>query len=211
MKYDDFQYLWPPRPEQAIPAKLMSMYVALGWVPQVKKNGTCTLIFARGGEVRFMDRHGGEHKAWTPLQAHGDFFRGLHGNRWQVYVAELLHSKTPYIKHQLYLFDVLVADGEHLVGMTQAERQRLLAARFPAAGEGGFGSVLVAPYITRAVPILQNLIYYYRGPGRMDELAEEDEGFVFKDPKARLAACLTSTANGAGQVKCRRTTKNYSF
>ena len=122
MKYDAYAYLWPPRPEHSIPRDTLGFYERRGWCAQVKKNGTCTVIFARGDEVVYKTRHDTAHRAWTPLPDHRRFFSyHLRFDRWCVLVAELLHNKTERIKNHLYVFDVLVHDGAHLVGKTFAE------------------------------------------------------------------------------------------
>jgi hypothetical protein len=204
MRYDAYSYLWPPRPDNAIPRGTLGFYERRGYWAQVKKNGTCTVIFARADEVIFMTRHNDTHRSWAPLADHRAFFAGR--PQWNVYVAELLHSKTPTIRHHLYLFDVIVADGEHLVGQTFAARQELLAERFPRVeGIAGVGVVPVGPYASRAVNYVSRLEDVWR------ELRDEDEGLVLKSPDAPLAPCFTATANGSWQVKCRRSTKNYSF
>jgi hypothetical protein len=75
----------------------------------------------------------------------------------------------------------------------------------------GFGAVRVAPLIQRAEPLLRYQVFEYRDQDALEKLAPEDEGFVFKNPKAPLVACLTARANSGWQVKCRRPHKNYSF
>jgi hypothetical protein len=182
----------------------MNTFIARGWQGQVKKNGTCSVIFSRGDEITFQTRHNEPHKLWTPLPGHLDLFRGRSG--WNVYVAELLHSKTPHIKNHLYLFDILVSDGADLAGMTLAYRYELLRSRFQRGPERTLGALEVNDLASVVLP--------YEGAKIRQlwaNLRPEDEGIVFKNPAATLAACVTPTSNAAWQVKCRRATKNYSF
>lgn len=51
MKYTEYEYLWPPRPERKVPPTTHAFYQKRGYWAQVKKNGTCTVIFARGDEI----------------------------------------------------------------------------------------------------------------------------------------------------------------
>jgi hypothetical protein len=99
MIYSDYAYLYPPRPEKKIPREMLDFYENRGFFAQVKKNGTCCVIFAKGDEVIFKTRHADDHKAWTPLPEHIAFFQGKPS--WHVYAAELIHSKTPHIKNQV--------------------------------------------------------------------------------------------------------------
>lgn len=209
MRYESYRYLWPPRPDNAVPPELIGFYEKRGWVAQVKKNGTCTVIFAKGDEVIFKTRHNDEHKAWTPLPEHRAFFAGR--DEWNVYVAELLHSKGPGIKNHLYLFDMLVRDGEPLIGSTLMERQAILCERFPSpaipfisATRFGTGARPITPHVSHATPIASPSIVW-------SSLGDLDEGLVFKDPRARLAPCIAQTSNASWQVKIRRPHKNFSF
>ena len=203
MKYDEYQYLWPPRPEQKIPQGLLTFYEKKGFWGQIKKNGTCTLIFAKGNQVIFKTRHDDDHKAWTPKPEHVKFFQSK-SNEWCVFVAELLHSKTPHIKDQLYIFDMIVEDGEQLTGVTFAERQRRLYSRFPN-GVYERDQYRVHPNVSLAMNFKANYQDLWKS------LQDEDEGLVLKDPNAKLVACMKQTSNAGWQVKSRRPTKNYSY
>ena len=203
MKYTDYQYLWPPRPERKVPPTTFGFYQSRGYWAQVKKNGTCTVIFARGKEVIFKTRHDDDHKAWTPKPEHIKFFQS-DSTEWTVYVAELIHSKTPHIKDQLYIFDMIVEDGEQLTGVTFAERQLMLYAKFPG-GVYEVDQYRVHPNISLAINFKSDYQHLWKS------LKSEDEGLVLKDPNAKLVACLKQTSNAGWQVKSRVPTKNYSF
>ena len=208
MKYEAYRYLWPPRPEKAAPPELMGFYERRGWIAQIKKNGTCTVVFARGDEVIFKTRHNDDHKSWAPQSHHAEFFSGR--DAWNVYVAELLHSKGPHVKNHLYLFDILVSDGEELIGTSLQDRQRLLQSRFPGpkADIAGSRAGLGARFITQDVSQAEII----KDPAKCwPTLGGLDEGLVFKDPKAALKPCIVGTSNGAWQIKIRRPHANYSF
>lgn len=206
MNYDAYSYLYPPRPEKKIPRDLLSFYKNRGYWAQVKKNGTCTVIFARGSEVIFKTRHpdenDGNHTLWTPQPEHTRFFSG--NKRWSVFVAELLHSKvTGGPKNQLYIFDQIVHDGCHLVGETFAHRQERLHALWSGSMEPH--QVRINERITVARCFDTSFMKLF------DDLGAEDEGLVLKDPKAMLQPCFRENNNTPWQVKCRLPHKNYSF
>ena len=203
MDYSDYSYLWPPRPEKAIARDLLPFYESRGYWAQIKKNGTCTVIFARHNEVIFKTRHNDDHRAWMPTPEHIRFFQG--SQNWEVYVAELLHSKTPHIKNQLYIFDKIVDDGVHLVGTTLEERQLLLQSQWVGELEEEHHQTRVHEYISVAENLVGGFDEIY------DHLLPEDEGLVLKNPKATLRACMKPDSNAAWQVKCRIPTKNYGF
>lgn len=202
MKYDSYQYLYPPRPETRIPPGSLGFYESRGWWAQVKKNGTCTVIFARGDEVIFKTRHNDNHKQWTPTKEIADFFKGH--DKWNVFVAELLHSKVPGIRDQLYIFDQIVADSEQLVGTTLGQRQSLFQSRWEYLS-GGRDSLQVHPNISVAANFTCGFADVFK------RLKVEDEGLVMKDPKGILKSCFREGTNASWQVKSRVTTKNSAF
>lgn len=203
MDYNNYQYLWPPRPETTIATPLLGFYQKRGFVAQKKKNGTCTVIFARGDKVIFKTRHNDDHKMWTPQEDHLKFFAGSEG--FNVYVAELLHSKvTAGPKNELYIHDQLVRDGVSLVGETFAVRQAMLLAKF-AGGGAEIDQYRIADRITLAKNFKTGFTKLF------DSLGPEDEGLVLKDPQSVLRACLKPDSNKAWQVKCRIAASNYSF
>lgn len=202
MNYIEYRYLFPPRPEQKIARTLLGWYQKRGYISQVKKNGTCSLIFACGDEVIFKTRHNDDHKLWVPKIDHINFFRDSKG--WNVYVAELLHSKVADgPKDELYIFDQLVKNGVSLVGTSFVDRQAALRATFGGIEEDD--QYRIADRITLAK-------CFYTGFERIfDNLKKEDEGLVLKDPNALLKPCLKPDSNKSWQVKCRIAHKNYSF
>lgn len=205
MEYVEYSYLWPPRPETKIPQTSMRFMQDQGYGAQVKKNGTCTLIFARGKEVIFKTRHGDEadHRAWKPLPEHVEFFANR-SDKWNVYVAELLHSKTPHIKNQLYIFDKIVHEGVQLIGKTFDERQEILLADWEL-GEDEGDQIRVGKFVSIAKVFYEGFDKLWKG------LKTEDEGLVFKRRAAKLERCIRQTSNNSWQVKCRRPHTNYSF
>lgn len=207
MKYTKYTYLYPPRPEKAIPPGLLSAYEAKGWVGQYKKNGTCNVTFVSPEkEITVMTRHNAKHKAWSPTVASNKFFKELPGKGWYVFVTELLHNKTPTVKDTHYIFDILVYDGEHLSGKTFAERMDLLATFIPENAEMTDSHFIVNPnmWIARTV-----------ASGFEDTFKEittpEDEGLVLKDPNAKLKLPFKKNSNVGWMIKSRKSHSNYGF
>lgn len=215
MKYDDYSYLFPPRPEVKVPRDMLGSYIDKGWWCQIKKNGTCTVIFAKDKQVIFKTRHaehqadGDDHKLWTPKQEHVEFFANVGApGTWNVYVAELLHSKTPHIKDQLYIFDQIVNNGVQLVGETFAERQARLRERWFHL-KNRFEPERDQLRVDKHVSLAKN---FKGGFDKLfDALQPEDEGLVLKKPDAPLEACFKHDSNRAWQLKSRILHKNYSF
>ena len=185
-------FLWPPRPEKAIPSELIQFYENQGWIAQLKKNGTCTVIDVdASGNSTFYTRHNEAHKAWTPPQFILDYFKQFPES---TIVAELLHNKGPSVKNTLYIFDILVFASLSLVGETLRERLELIE-KFPETE-----NVITSKTITK------DFLAVFEGL-----TSELDEGIVMKNPNARLKPCYKDGMNAGWQVKCRKPMKNYGF
>jgi hypothetical protein len=209
MIYEEFNQLWPPRPEKAIPMALLGFYEKRGYVAQKKKNGTYTVIYQRGDEVYFRTRHpdsnDGCHKAWTPKQDHVEFFKGR-GTGWNVFCSELLHSKVRDIRDQLFLFDVLVLDGVQLVGKTFMERQEMLKWKWAIPMKQKDDDMFrISPFVSIAKNFTGGFSSLF------SNLKPEDEGLVIKDPNSKLEPCFRPTSNSSWQVKARIPASNYGF
>lgn len=207
-EYTEFRYLYPPRPENKVAPMTMNMMPKLGYVAQKKRNGTCTIIFARGSEVIFKTRHpeyeNGNHRAWQPNDRHMEFFGSL-SNKWNVFVGELLHSKGEGVRDEIFLFDQLVHEGTYLVGSTFIERQALMVARWPD-GEDEGDQFRIHEHVALAKLITKDF------KKEFENLNTLDEGLVFKLAQGKLRPCVSANANSAWQSKCRHPkAKTYSF
>lgn len=209
MRYDSFSVLYPPRPTKAVARSLIDHWSRRGWVAQVKKNGTCSVIAVAPDRTTLVcrTRHGDQHKAWRPSLGTAAAFRDLPGTGWWVFAGELLHSKVPGLRDVHYLFDVLVADGRQLVGEDFRTRQQLMAALFAEKVVGETQShVVIDDHTWVALNHEGDLGSLF------DTLSKpEDEGIVIKNPNAFLEPCFRPSANEGWQIKCRRPHANYSF
>lgn len=208
MIYDQYTYLWPPRPTTAIDRQHLHEMEERGYVAQCKKNGTLSMIFvAPDKHVKTMTRHNEPHKQWTPTPQVMRAFSELAGDGWYVFVAELMHHKTKHIKEVNYVHDILVNNGNYLVGMTQEDRQEILLDLFLKGDEEETDTHIIAN------PNLWLPIEYEDGFRTLFESLtnEEDEGLVFKNPKAKLQYCVKPNSNANTMFKCRKPHKNYSF
>jgi hypothetical protein len=206
MKYDPEQYLWPPRPEIAIPPS--QFHRCADYWAQFKRQGTCNVMqIDPDRRIKAMNRHRAAHKAWQPTEAHRRAFLTLRGG-YYVVLAELLHSKVPGLRNINYVHDILVADDDYLVGVTFAARQRILYDLFKPSVRAMTGGHYVVDSCTWLAINYRNVDFV----ALFDSLtAPEDEGLVFKDPDAKLAFCASPSANSSWQRKCRRPGKTHPF
>jgi hypothetical protein len=209
MQYQSFSYLFPPRPEKAIPRNFFGFYERKGWVAQAKKNGTCNVIaVSPDKKLICMNRHNEDQKMWSPSKDSAEAFQSLPGRGWYVIVAELLHAKvTNGQKDTNYINDILVADGEYLIGQTMMARQARIADLFQRPGQAEASGHYV---VNDNTWVAKNIASDFKGFfATLD--TPEDEGVVLKDPSSTLAICSREKANVSWSVKSRRQHKNYGF
>lgn len=209
MRYESYAYLYPPRPEKAIPPNLFTYYQRKGWVAQAKKNGTCNVIaVSPTKELICMNRHREDQKLWAPSPASAAAFKALPGNGWYVLITELLHSKVSGgVRDTNYINDILVDDGSYLVGESFAARQDRLR------------TLLVRDDLSETEShwvVDDNTWLAKNHVGKFQQFFDsldkpEDEGIVLKDPKATLLVCSREKSNVGWSVKSRRTHKNFGF
>lgn len=209
LRYSEYKFLFPPRPEHVVTSDLIEHYEGRGWKYQYKKNGTSTVItISPKGEIDFRTRHGDKHKAWScPESLRHALLARVPAKRWTVLVAELLHSKTPTIKDTFFIYDLLVHQSTHLIDVSLEERLLILDGMFPCQGAEAQTHWVLCEGIWRAKT-------FERGGSKAFSTirnAKIDEGLVFKDPKAKLKWCYREKANSSWQVKVRYPTKNYQF
>jgi hypothetical protein len=204
MIYDTYKYIFPPRSNMSIPSTMLATFEKRGWIAQVKKNGTNSVIFVSPErEVFAKGRHNNDHKLWEFDDNTRKPFIKLPGKNWWVFNAELLHSKTKNVKNTNYIFDVLVADGKYLVGTTYLQRFDILLETFKSfKHEWGYKAIDDSTFLAH------NMTNDFIGAFKSLN-TDEDEGLMLKNPSGLLT--LQSGTNASWMVKCRRGHKNFGF
>lgn len=216
MPYKKMFVMYPPRPEGSAPPDTLGNYP--GWWAQRKYNGTRTTVFlSPEGEVHLRTRHREEHKAYQLTdemrEALLSLAAGSYGE-WNVYDAELLHSKTTNVKDRIVLFDILVKDGLYLTGTTYEERYTLLIdiCGLPLDHEDETGR-RIALKVDENVWLAESFDYEDGDEARklFDEMIDMDEieGLVLKDPGGKLKPGVTEKNNSEWMIRVRKPHKNY--
>ena len=214
MPYRKMFVMWPPRPEGSADPKTLDKYP--GWWAQRKFNGTRSLVFIDPeGDIHLRTRHREEHKAYQRTEAMETALKSLLGpcfesGKWQVFDAELMHSKTSGVKDRIVLFDILVHNGSYLTGTTVRERYETLT--------GGLGHPETSETETgRSIALKVNEHVWFAEifedafADRFAELADMDEieGLVLKDPSGVLKPGVTEKNNSEWLIRVRKPHKNY--
>jgi hypothetical protein len=201
INYENYSFVLPPRAEIKVPVEMLRFYEKRNFLAQVKINGTNNVIFIPPkGEIFAKTRHGEDHKLWSFTPASLKQFEKLRTKNWNVYNAELLHSKIAGVRDINYVHDVLVHDGKYLAGTSYEYRHKLLS------------SLLKGKDRTQSHVIIDDHTWLARnhtGPFKalFESLGPTDEGLVLKEP----GGLLSSRDNSSWTVKCRRPHKNFGF
>ena len=133
-----FRYIYPPRPETTIPAKSLSIFENMNkFLAQPKLNGSSMEIYtdgsSNGSSISTMNRH----NEAISCKMNNDELIALHkGIGLIVLCGEYMNknqrdeNKNPWnIKYVIW--DIIVFNGEHLLGTTFKERYELLVSLYP--------------------------------------------------------------------------------
>lgn len=219
MRYDSYRYLWPCRAERKIAPTDLAFFEQRGWYGQAKMNGDCVCLYVSAVEAKtgLRDtfqryRHGDKPlSGWSPGDAWGDFVDHLPGRGWYVFEAELLNDSAAGARDTLYLHDLLVDDGNYLVGVSYRARYLALHGLLEDySGRSCAADINVSVYAPK-LWLANNHRHDFRAWLDAPNMPIGFEGLVFKNPDAPLALCARQTANSGWQVKCRRPGANKSF
>lgn len=212
MKYENYRYIYPPRPKNAIPISELNHWDNDTLLAQPKLNGSNCLIFTNGITYIIMNRH---KQKLTNFRLTPDEIKNLYrgDGEWMVLNGEYLNknkkdeSGKPF-NHKFIIFDILTYKGEYLVGKTFLERIKLLDELY---GE----KECEKSYLYNITENVYRVKSYYKNFNNIfnDITKDNDviEGLLMKRINAKLEIGLTESNNIKSQIKCRVPTKNYKY
>lgn len=213
MKYKAYNYIYPPRPSNAIPPAALADWDNNTLIAQPKMNGSNCVVFTNGSELYVMNRH---HQRLTNFRIDKSEILSLyksHFDGWLVLNGEYLNkSKTDengeIFNHKLIIFDILVYNSEYLVGKTFAERRQLLDEIYSVSDSDKWYLYSISDYIYRVKSYETGFASLF---ANLTKRGSVIEGLVMKRKTARLELGNTENNNSRSQLKCRVATKNYKF
>ncbi len=211
MKYSNYRYLFPPRPKNPIPNTELSFWDNGSLIAQAKLNGSNSSIYTNGEKVIVMNRHGARlSRVEVDNSEILSLYKGNGG--WTVLNCEYLNKNKQdenrkAFNHKFVIFDILVNDGDYLVGKTFEERITLLDTMFGQneCEKNYLYGISENVYRVKSYQNQFNMLY--------DTLTPIDliEGLVLKRKTARLEMGTSELNNVKSQIKCRKETKNYKY
>lgn len=217
MKYDQFKYLYPPRPEYKTPPSSLETYDTGEYIAQPKYNGSACLVFTNGDELHIYNRHK------RPLAKYSPFihFRELAKTKnWYVYAGEYLNKAKKgemgdIERDKFVIWDLLVWDGEYLIGKTMEERLMILENIYPCQRAIVSDKLEMYDHLccTEHAGIYKAPTYGGGFDILYEELYETElyEGLVLKKKNSKLTYGFQEKNNSDWQIKCRKETKLYNF
>jgi ATP-dependent DNA ligase len=210
MKYQNYSYIYPPRPRNSVPPRDISKWDNKMMLAQPKLNGSNCVIFLNEENLVVMNRHG---QRLTNFQLSKSEITKLHsGSGWMVLNGEYLNKSKRdetglVFNHKFVIFDVLVYNGQHLVGKTFQERVNLLDELFDQKESEKNYLYNISENIYRVKSYYDNFNELFEDFIKIDMI----EGLVCKRTTAKLELGISENNNFKSQVKFRKPTKNYSF
>ena len=209
-KYENYRYIYPPRPKNAIPDYELSSFDDGSFIAQPKLNGSNCVIFTNGQKTIVMNRH---NSRLTNFQLTEQELKDLYrGSGWMILNGEYLNKNKSdetgnSFNHKFVIFDILCFNGEYLLGKTFEERIQLLDNLYgqrPCEKDYLFA---ISENVYRVKSYLTDFKMIY------DRLTSIDmiEGLVMKRKNAKLEIGNTENNNIKSQLKCRKATRNYKY
>lgn len=218
MKYNKFNYLYPPRPEFKLPASELPTYNNGEYIAQPKYNGSACMVFTNRTELHVYNRHKQPLSYYSPAIHFKELAKT---DKWFVYCGEYLNKSKlgetgEKERDKFVIWDVLVWDGEYLIGETLSSRLQLLEMIYPcqrAVATAERFEIYDHLCCTEHTGIYKAPTYVHSFEKLYEEIIKTDlyEGVVLKKINSTLGYGLQELNNQDWQVKCRKTTKNYHF
>jgi ATP-dependent DNA ligase len=207
INYQSFQYIYPPRPKNPIQPNDLKIWDNKTMLAQPKINGSNCTIYTNGKDVYAYNRHG---QRLTGFQINTDEILKLYrGNGWMVLNGEYTNkSKMDENKiqfsHKFCLFDILVKDGNYLVGSTFKQRVEMIGELY---GHSQNYLHQISENIFSVKTFYTDFFSIFESLTQIDMI----EGLVLKRLSGKLEVGSSEDNNSKSQIKSRKATKNYKY
>ena len=206
------KYIYPPRPETKIAPTSLTLFEKM-WVylAEPKLNGSSMEIYFNndGTNFNFMNRH---KAPMSNMKMNKDELSALyHGKGEMILCGEYMNKACKDETGKLWnikyvIWDIIMYNGEHLLGKTFEERYDLLCTLFP---DNPVKRHLhqISENCFRVNSVTKDFRGVYNDITKYDMY----EGLVMKRIDGKLENGTTEKNNTRTQLKCRKATKNYNF
>jgi hypothetical protein len=211
MRYDKYRYVFPPRPKNAVPQSELDFWDGGTMIAQPKLNGSNTTIYTNGIKVIVMNRH---NQRLTNFRITDEevisMYRG--NGEWMAINGEYMNKSkndkyNKVFNHKFVIFDILILEGNYLVGTTFEKRVDMLDNMYGQieCDDEFLYNISENIFRVKSYKIQFNYIF--------TKLVEIDmyEGLVMKRRNAKLEMGTSELNNTKSQIKIRKATKSYKY
>jgi len=210
-QYSKYVYIFPPRPKNAIQSSDLDFWDNNTLIAQCKLNGSNCTIYTNGEKHVVMNRHNGR---LTNFRLTDEEIKSMYrGNgEWMVINGEYMNKsksdeKRQVFNHKFVIFDILVLNGDSLVGKNFEERVILLDQLYGTNNSDKPYLYGISENIYRVKSYTSNFLELYNDLVEIDMI----EGLVLKRKSARLEAGTSELNNTKSQIKCRKKCNSYRY
>jgi ATP-dependent DNA ligase len=206
--FNSYRYIFPPRPENMVPASELDKYDNGDWFAEVKLDGSCCVLFIGDHETRPMNRHNQVLSGFDIKQSELDKINK--GSGWTCVVGEWMNKSKKDINNntwnkKLVIHDILVHKSQYLLRETTEFRQQLLDDIFQVERKDTVNKFTDNIYLIKNFET--NFSETYNNLIKVDMF----EGLVLKKKYAPLEMGIREINNAGSLLKFRKPTKNYKF
>lgn len=209
--YNKFRYIYPPRPKNAIPSDELVFWDNNSLLAQPKLDGSNTTIFTNGVKHIVMNRH--NQNLTNFLLTNDELTSMYRGNgEWMVINGEYLNKNKndetgkPF-NHKFIIFDILVLEGNYLVGTSFEQRVAILNDLYGQVECEKEHLYKISENVYRVKSYNTGFLDLFNDLIKVDMY----EGLVMKRKNAKLELGTNEMNNVKSQLKCRKPTKNYTY
>jgi ATP-dependent DNA ligase len=227
MKIRTEQYIWPPRPKTSIPIAEAQYLIDIGWIYQYKINDSrCLIKILPNGKIELWNRHAERFRTYTPtieLQEQlQELPKILNLDKEKLHIIDggLIHQKHSAIKNTITIWDILVKNNTHLLGISYQERHKIITKGTKPYNHDGIPLGLeLTPNIfhltnnpEKTITNAWNTVHQINAPYTTSQKTSPLlEGIVLKDPQAPLEMGLKENNNGDWMCRSRIQTNRHKF
>jgi hypothetical protein len=238
MHTDPTVFIYPPRPDKCLPRADTEILGEMGFLAQLKYNDSrCLIKYLPDGEIQLWNRHGEKFRDYTApdsllAELHTvQKILGLSPTGYHLLDGGLLDRKHKAIKDSIVIWDILVRDGEHLLGTTYLDRYNSLHVsqeawnyQHPNGSTYQLGLALtdniLIPECHSASkwPELWNMIDEINATWTIGKPTDKNyqchpliEGLVFKNPSGELEMGFSERNNSSWLMRSRIETGRHRF
>jgi ATP-dependent DNA ligase len=208
-KTGEFSFIFPPRPEHRISVNSLVNYDNGEYNAEPKLNGSNCSLYLDGKSFDQKNRHRGDISNFKMDSK--EIIKLHRGKGDMLVVGEYMNKSQKDINGKVFnnkfvIFDIIVYNSEHLVGLTYVERRKILTDIF---GTKSYDDYLyqVSENVFMTKSFEGDFTNLYNKIVKIDML----EGWVLKRKNGKLERGTREKNNIGWMIKCRKQTLNYQF